>query len=409
LYRCRLNLVLFFTIVLIENSAAFEIETTRVFMDCNYCDENFIRNEIEFVDWVRDRKDANVHVLITRQRLGNGGRAFQIAFLANDSTNNDTLRTELEPNISTHEQRSALIHMIKVGLVPFVAKTRQVFDLSIENVQRNKTEKITNREEDPWDSWVFEIDGRFTFNREEQQGSSSADLGLSAKRVTEGWRIRNHLYGDFEREEFQSNEKNLTSDSHTKGAWGMVVKSLGPHWSAGISAGHRSSTYDNIRRQMHLQPALEFSYFDYAESDRRELLLIYSVGPRYTSYNDTTIYEKIEDQHLRQRCEIRLDSVQPWGSVELDIESSQLVPQFEYYRLEMRGELSLRILRGLSFDINASFERIKDQINLPRGNVSTEDLLLRRRELQTNYMGRISVGLSYTFGSMYNNVVNTRL
>jgi len=139
------------------------------------------------------------------------------------------------------------------------------------------------------------------------------------------------------------------------------------------------------------------------------LLLIYSVGPRYTSYNDTTIYEKIEDQHLRQRCEIRLDSVQPWGSVELDIESSQLVPQFEYYRLEMRGELSLRILRGLSFDINASFERIKDQINLPRGNVSTEDLLLRRRELQTNYMGRISVGLSYTFGSMYNNVVNTRL
>ena len=129
MYRCRLNLVLFFTIFLIENSAAFEIETTRVFMDCNYCDENFIRNEIEFVDWVRDRKDANVHVLITRQRLGNGGRAFQIAFLANDSTNNDTLRAELEPNVSTHEQRSALIHMIKVGLVPFVAKTRQVFDL----------------------------------------------------------------------------------------------------------------------------------------------------------------------------------------------------------------------------------------------------------------------------------------
>ena len=141
---------------------------------------------------------------------------------------------------------------------------------------------------------------------------------------------------------------------------------------------------------MHLQPALEFSYFDYAESDRRELLFIYSVGPRYTSYNDTTIYEKIDDQHFRQRGEIRLDSVQPWGSVELDLELSQLLPKFEYYRLEMRGELSLRILRGLSFDINASFERIKDQLNLPRGNISTEDLLLRRRELQTNYMGRIS-------------------
>ena len=121
------------------------------------------------------------------------------------------------------------------------------------------------------------------------------------------------------------------------------------------------------------------------------------------------VYEKINDKHIRQRFEIRLDSVQPWGSVELDIESSQLLPNFEYYRLEMRGELSLRIVRGLSFDVNASFERIKDQLNLPRGNVSTEDLLLRRRELQTNYLGRVSLGLSYTFGSMYNNVVNTRL
>ena len=409
MHKCGSNLFLIFTIFLIENSVASEIEATRVFMDCNYCDENFIRNEIEFVDWVRDRKDADVHVLITRQRLGNGGRAFQFAFLENDSTNNDTLRTELEPNISTYEQRSALIHMIKVGLVSFVAKTPQVFDLSIENVQRNKKEKVSHQEDDPWDSWVFEIDGQFTFNREEQQGRSSADVGLSAKRVTEGWRIRNHLWGDFEREEFKNNEKNLTSDSHTKGAWGMVVKSLGPHWSAGISGGQWSSTTKNIRRQVGLQPAVEYSYFDYAESDRRELRFIYSFGPRYTSYNDTTIYEKIEDQHLRQRFEIRLDSVQPWGSVELDVESSQLLPQSEYYRLEMRGELSLRILRGLSFDINASFERIKDQINLPRGNVSTEDLLLRRRELQTNYMGRISVGLSYTFGSMYNNVVNTRL
>tara|TARA_B100000579_G_C22818402_1_gene849185 strand:+ start:466 stop:1671 length:1206 start_codon:yes stop_codon:yes gene_type:complete len=401
--------VFFLTVLLIENSVASTIESTRVFLDCNYCDENFIKKKIEFVDWVRDRKDANVHLLITRQRLGNGGRAFQLAFLTHTSIRSDTLKTELEPNISKHEQRSALVHMIKVGLIPFVAKTAQILDLNIGHVRKSKIEKAAIQKNDSWDSWVFEIDGQFTFNREEQQGRSSANLGLSGKRVTEDWRIRKRVYGDFEREEFKSNEKNLTSDSHTKGAWCMVVKSLGPHWSAGMSASHRSSTYDNIGRQIRLQPAVEFSYFDYAESDRRELLFIYSLGPRYTSYNDTTVYEKINDKHIRQRFEIRLDSVQPWGSVELDIESSQLLPDFEYYRLEMRGELSLRIVRGLSFDLNASLKRIKDQLNLPRGNVSTEDLLLRRRELQTNYLGRVSLGLSYTFGSMYNNVVNTRL
>ena len=125
---------MFLTFFLTENSFASEIEITRVFLDCNFCDENFIKNEIEFVDWVRDRKDANVHVLVTRQRLGNGGRIFQIAFLDKNSINNDTLKVEVEPNISTHEQRSALLHMIKVGLVSFVSKTPQVFDLSIENV-----------------------------------------------------------------------------------------------------------------------------------------------------------------------------------------------------------------------------------------------------------------------------------
>ena len=71
--RYYLRTVLFLMVFLIENSFASEIEITRVFLDCNFCDENFIKNEIEFVDWVRDRKDANVHILVTRQRLGNGG------------------------------------------------------------------------------------------------------------------------------------------------------------------------------------------------------------------------------------------------------------------------------------------------------------------------------------------------
>ena len=72
-------------------------------------------------------------------------------------------------------------------------------------------------------------------------------------------------------------------------------------------------------------------------------------------------------------------------------------------------KLSLRLFRGFSLNLNASFERINDQVNLVRGNVSTEDLLLRRRELETDYRADVRIGLGYTFGSLYNNVVNTRL
>ena len=43
-----------------------------VFMDCQAprCDFDHFRREIEWVNWVRDRQDAEVHVLVTSQRTG---------------------------------------------------------------------------------------------------------------------------------------------------------------------------------------------------------------------------------------------------------------------------------------------------------------------------------------------------
>ena len=73
------------------------------------------------------------------------------------------------------------------------------------------------------------------------------------------------------------------------------------------------------------------------------------------------------------------------GIGDFDVEASHFLPDIKRYRLEMRGRLSLRLFRGFSLNLNASFERVNDQVNLVRGNVSTEDLLLRRRELETDY------------------------
>jgi hypothetical protein len=40
--------------------------------------------------------------------------------------------------------------------------------------------------------------------------------------------------------------------------------------------------------------------------------------------------------------------------------------------------------------------------------VSLEEVLLQRRQLETGYSYFFSVGLSYTFGSIFTNVVNPR-
>jgi hypothetical protein len=51
---------------------------------------------------------------------------------------------------------------------------------------------------------------------------------------------------------------------------------------------------------------------------------------------------------------------------------------------------------------------IHDQLSLPKGEVEIEDLLLRRRQLETQYSYWFMVGFEYAFGSIYNNIVNPR-
>ena len=55
-------------------------DALRVFLDCGRCDQDFMRTEITFVDFVRDRHDAQVHVLVTMQATG-GGTEYSMAFI----------------------------------------------------------------------------------------------------------------------------------------------------------------------------------------------------------------------------------------------------------------------------------------------------------------------------------------
>ncbi len=40
-------------------------EALTVFLDCDRCDDDYIRREITFVNYVRDRTESQVHLLIT--------------------------------------------------------------------------------------------------------------------------------------------------------------------------------------------------------------------------------------------------------------------------------------------------------------------------------------------------------
>lgn len=51
---------------------------------------------------------------------------------------------------------------------------------------------------------------------------------------------------------------------------------------------------------------------------------------------------------------------------------------------------------------------IHDQLALQKGDLSQEDVLLQRKQLSTQYNYYVSIGLRYTFGSIFSSVVNPR-
>jgi hypothetical protein len=72
------------------------------------------------------------------------------------------------------------------------------------------------------------------------------------------------------------------------------------------------------------------------------------------------------------------------------------------------GNVEYRLFRGFFINVFGTLSRVRDQIFLKRGGTTDERILLRRRELATDHEYRIRIGFTYAFGSIYNNVVNSR-
>ena len=99
---------------------------------------------------------------------------------------------------------------------------------------------------------------------------------------------------------------------------------------------------------------------------------------------------------------------EPWGTLQAGLEFSQYLHDPSFYRLEAAGEFSFRITRGLSISFDGQASRIRDQLSLPRREATDEEILLRLRELQSDYRFEFDIGIRYSFGSLFNNIVNPR-
>jgi hypothetical protein len=380
-----------------------------VYLDCNRCDFSYIRSEITFVNHVREPSRAQVHVLITDQPTGGGGRMYTLAFMGRGAYAgvDNTLTFASRPTDAAAVERTGLTRMIQLGLVPYVARTPlgERVDLMFRELA-----EAAPPPSDPWRNWTFEVYGGGNFSTESTQSAWNARYGFYANRVTEDWKVRLRPYfNNNARTIRREDEEDIQIDLKRHGFESYLIRSLGPHWGAGVFAEYITTTIDNLNHGVTIAPALEYSFFPYGEASTRQITLSYRIGYELVDYIEETISEKTEEALASHSLEAAVRIRQPWGSIFSGLTGSTYLHDSNFHRLTFNSNVSFRLAHGISLNVGGNYQRINDQLALPRRDASLEDILLQRRRLATAYRGSGSVGLSYSFGSIFTNVVNPRL
>jgi len=385
-----------------------ENEQLNVFIDCNQCDQNFIKQELSYLTYVRDRLLADVHIQIINQDTGSGGDQYTFFFYGQGDLNgnDDTLTVSTDVNNTFDEVRRKQLKTLQLGLVNYMIKKGYLDQISL-NVEIPDTASLID-EKDPWDYWVFNIRSSAWFNGEEQYKSMSVNGGFNIDRITENWKIESGFSLNRNRGEYHFEDEIIISKRESFWADISVVKSLTDHFSLGTSIDAYSSLFDNYKINTSASPAVEYNIFPYSESTKRQVRFTYRAGYKYNEYNEETIYNKTSESLLFESLGVSAKFQEKWGSVSASVRGSHYFHNVDINRVNFRLNLNLRLFKGFSWRIGGNIALIHDQISLPLGDATEEEILLSQRQLQTGYRYWGNMGIGYTFGSIYNSVVNPR-
>ena len=402
----QLLLAIFIVLIFFKSSA--QSDKIKVFLSCR-CDDDFIKQNTLVFDYVRDRTLSDIEVFVFEISNAGGGRKYSFEYKGKNAFQNmdNEISTNIPSNLTFVEAREKLLKTYKLGIVYFLQNTSFQNQLEVNFYDdKNKPEELSL---DQWKNWVFEVSGSFNLENEKSIKEEEYSLGLEVDRVTEMWRIRSDFGMRRSVKFFSGDEESYNSERKRTFFSGSIVKSLSNHFSTGVFGYYLNDTFRNYRSFVNFSPALEYNFIPYTEVLTREITLAYKIGYNFYEYFEKTIYGFLNQEMFNQSLTLNLRYREKWGSIYSYLVASQFLDQPDQNRLTLNNNINLRIVRGLSLRISGNFQLIRDQINLPQGEASIEDLLLRQRQISTNFQNRISLGLSYTFGSIFNNIVNTRL
>jgi hypothetical protein len=413
---CLLVLIILIPTLSIAQDAQNQADTLRkgaakIFIDCFNCDMNYTRKQIPYVNYVRDVKEAQVYILVTSQNAGNGGHQYTITFQGQEEFigMNDTLVYTSNPDETSTIIREKKTNLMKMGLMRYVARTPIFNEIEITNNSNLEQELVI----DKWNNWVFELSTEPFFVSEEANKRVFLRNSVNISKVTEDIKLQSEMDQFYSKEKFieYANTDSAITETYTTNEIRMdnlFVKSLGEHWSAGFKMALGSSTRENYEFSTEVLPSIEYDIYPYSEATHRQLRILYGVGIRYNDYLESSVYFKTREILYKQALNFAFQVQKKWGSINLSLIGSTYLHDFSRNRINLNTEVNLRIFKGFSLRIDGGIAHINDQLNLRKGDISEAERLLKLKEIATKYRVEGRIELTYTFGSIYNNIVNPR-
>ncbi len=404
-----LFVIFIFTIKLsLSQTDSIKNNLPNVYIDCNDCDMEYTKKHVDFVNYVRERRAADLHIIVTGSETGSGGFLATLLFYGQNkfAGHNDTLSFSIKPSTSDEIVKEKFVKVLKIGIIKYLTNTKMIDNVSI-NFKTDKKNQITETE-DPWNYWVFRTSVNGWYNGESSYRHFNIYDHISANKITEKFKLELYVGNSYNESHYLYDGNDIVGVNNNYWFSNKTVFSLGEHWSSGFSSRVSSSTYSNFLISANIMPAVEYDVFPYSKSTIKQFRILYRIGPVYNNYIDTTVFGKTEELLFRNDLLIGYATNKKWGTIEFNLVSGAYLHDLSLNRVSFSTYISINILKGLSFNLSGQLSFIHDQISLSKTGASLEDVLIRTQQLPTTFNYYSSIGLSYTFGSIYNNVVNPR-
>ncbi|WP_452220636.1 hypothetical protein [Lacinutrix salivirga] len=386
-----------------------ENDELKVFLDCNVCDNTYIKQNLGNVQFVRDQSLGDVHLFFVTQGNGSGGRQYEIDFIGKTDFEaiNYKLQFFTDSNMTSDDVRNEILKYIKLGLVRFWIANKSIEEVTV-SVPKPVDEEEKIEVKDPWNYWVFRLAASGYFNGQESNKSGNLNFNVRANRVTEHNKFAMRIGFSENKSTFTYDDEDIIAINNSKYLNISDVLTINDHWSYGVFGSLGTSTFSNYEAYWTLQPAIEYNFFKYENSAKKQLVFSYRNGLRYNDYVERSVFGEVNELLWQHSALLGGSLRQEWGNLNAEASFNQYLHDTKLYSLGFYLGANVRVFKGFNFNVGGNYRITRNQINLPAGNVSLEELLLQQQQLQSGYNYWVNIGFSYQFGSIYNSIVNPR-